>query len=502
MNILKITFLIGTFLFGIKEVKSQSTISLSQQQEDFRVFKTGIDEMQPGTDWFLTPLRFNELCDSVYNSLTDNDNIFTFANKLRLCLASLKAAHNGINLPDGVVWTKTITLPFILRYIDKQLIIKVNCSPNQNIPSGSEIITINGKSINEYSNEFLKYCFLNGKNTSLGYQQLGWNWDFVNLLKGLHPASNYDLEIIPFGKNERIKVNIPIEPIDTIAKYYKIQTGRAINNWNPNASKLEYKIVDLNKRTGYLKIASFSGGDLGNKYKKQLNEIFTKIKKENIENLIVDIRGNGGGDDDVEQYITSYFRAVPKDSSNANLYLKSDKFTLMRYVEEAGNLERDNKLFKAFLTNPYSVVDKMPDNRFKIKPELLLEDIIEKPLMPNAFRGNVYLLQNGYTFSAACTFAFRLKKLIQKEGGFIKVIGEDNGYDADAGVASGGYYVNLILPNSKIKVRLPLVASGSAKPYTIPSVNFVDYKIFPTPKECVDEVDFEMNFVRNLINKQ
>lgn len=501
MNILKITFLIGTFLFGLKEVKSQSTISLSQQQEDFKIFRTGIDEMQVGTDWFITPVRFNELCDSVYNSLTDNDNIFTFSNKLRFCLASLKAAHNGFNLPDGA-WTKTNTLPFILRYIDEQLIIKVNCSPNQNIPSGSEIISINGRPVKEYTNEFLKYCFLNGKNTSFGYQQLGAFWDFVNLLKGLHPANNYDLEIIPFGKKEKIKLSVATEPYDTLAKYYKIQLGRAINDWNPNASKLEYKIVDLNKKTGYLKIATFTGGDLGNKYKKQLNEIFTKIKKENIENLIVDIRGNGGGDDDVEQYITSYFRAVPKDSSNANLYLKSDKFTLMRYVEDGGNLEQDNELFKAFLTNPYSVVDKMPDNRFKIKSELLIEDIIEKPLMPNAFRGNVYLLQNGNTFSAACTFAFRLKKLIQKEGGFIKVIGEENGYDADAGVASGGYFVNLVLPNSKIKVRLPLVASGSAKPYTIPSVNFVDYKIFPTPKECVDEVDVEMNFVRNLINKQ
>jgi hypothetical protein len=501
MNILKTTFLIAAFLLGLKDVKSQSTISLSQQQEDFKIFKTGIDEMQVGTDWFITPVRFNELCDSVYNSLTDNDNIFTFSNKLRFCLASLKAAHNGINLPDGVS-NKTNPLPFILRYIDEQLIIKVNCSPNQNIPSGSEIISINGKSVKEYSNEFLKYCFLNGKNTSFGYQQLGTFWGFVNLLKELYPASNYDLEIIPFGKTEKIKLNVATEPNDTIAKYYKIQLGRAINYWNPNAPKLEYKIVDLNKRTGYLKIATFSSGDLGNKYKKQLNEIFTKIKKENIENLIVDIRNNGGGDDDVEQYITSYFRAVPKDSSNANLYLKSDKFTLMRYVEDGGNLERDNKIFKAFLTNPYSVVDKLPDNRFKIKSELLLEDIIEKPLMPNAFRGNVYLLQNGFTFSAACTFALRLKKLIQNEGGFIKVIGEENGYDADAGVASGGYFVNLILPNSKIKVWLPLVASGSAKPYTIPSVNFVDYKIFPTPKECVEEVDVEMNFVKNLLNKQ
>jgi hypothetical protein len=42
MNILKITVLISTFLFGLKEAKSQNSISLSQQQEDFKIFKTGM----------------------------------------------------------------------------------------------------------------------------------------------------------------------------------------------------------------------------------------------------------------------------------------------------------------------------------------------------------------------------------------------------------------------------------------------------------------------------
>ena len=491
-----ITFFVG----ALQGAKAQRTISLAQQQEDFKIFRTGIQEMQPGADWFITPVRFNELCDSVYKSLTDNDKIEQFGFKLRLCLASLKAAHNGINLPDGI-YNKFNGLPFIIRYIDGKPFIKVNCSPNQNIPNGSEIISINGKLVNEFTNEFLQYCFLNGKNTSLGYQVLGINWDFVNLLKALHPASNYDLEIIPFGKKEKIKLNIPIEPSDTVAKYYKIQMGRAINDWNPNSKKLDYKLLDKNKKAGYLKIATFSSGDLGKKYKTELKEIFNKIKNDNIENLIVDIRGNGGGDDDVEQYITSYFRAVPKDSSNANLYLKSDKFTLMNFVEKAGNLEEDDKLLDSFIANPYSVVDKMSDGRFKIKASLLADDIKEKPIMPNAFKGNVYLLQNGLTFSAACTFAFRLKKLIQNEGGFIKVIGEDNGYDADAGVASGGYFLNLLLPNSKIKVLLPIVASGSLRPYTIPKVNFLDYKVIPTAKECVEEVDVELEFVKKLLEK-
>ena len=501
MKALKIVILIPFFMVGLQKAKAQTTISLVKQQEDFKIFRTGIDEMQVGTDWFITPLRFNEICDSVYSSLSDNEPIEKFYYKLTFCLASLKAGHNGINIPDGID-NKKNGLPFILRCIDGRLIIKVNCSPDQSILNGSEIVSIKGIPIKDLINEFLKYCFSNGQNTSFAYQRLGVFWEFINFIKVLYPADNYDVGIIPFQKKEVISINVPTQPYDTLAKYYKIQLGRAINNWNPNASKLEYKILDKNEKAGYFKIATFSSGDLGKKYKTELKEIFNKIKNDNIENLIVDIRGNGGGDDDVEQYITSYFRAVPKDSSNANLYLKSDKFTQMSFVEQGGNLQEDNELFKAFLKNPYSVVDKIADGRFKIKSALLISDIKEKPIMLNAFKGNVYLLQNGLTFSAACTFAFRLKKLIQNEGGFIKVIGEDNGYDADAGVTSGGYFVNLILPNSKIKVRLPLVASGSAKPYSIPKVNFLDYKVIPTAKECVDEVDVELEFAKKLINEK
>lgn len=498
MNILRLVVLLIFFIIGRQGVNAQNSISLTQQQQDFTVFRTGIREMQPGQDWFISPQRFNALNDSIYHSLRADDEMDNFYYKLRFCLAALKSAHNGISLPAGT-GNKTNGLPFVLRYLHERLYIKVNCSPNQAIPNGSELVSINGTSVKSLSNEFLRYCFSNGRNTSFAYQKLGVYSDFLNLLKALHPAKEYRLEIIPFQQKKKVTLTVPTQPYDTVAKYYQKQTGRAMNDWNPAAKKMAYTMLNPNEHIGYFKLTTFSGSDLGDQYQAQLDVIFDRIRNDKVKSLIVDIRGNGGGDDDVEQYLTSYFRAVPKDSTNANLYLQSDKFTQLAFVEQGGNLAEDNKLFQAFVADPYSIVAKTLDGRYKIKSELLTDDIKEKPLRPNAFQGEVYLLQNGLTFSAACAFAFRLKKLIQHDGGFIKVIGEDNGYDAKSGVSSGGYFVNLVLPNSKIKVWVPIVASGSLKPYTIPKDEFLDYRVTPTAKECVEEVDVELGFTKQLL---
>ena len=121
--------------------------------------------------------------------------------------------------------------------------------------------------------------------------------------------------------------------------------------------------------------------------------------------------------------------------------------------------------------------------------------------MPNAYYGKVFLLQNGLTFSAGFAFAGKMKYLIQKDNGFIKVIGEDNGDDMEAGVGSGGWSLNVSLPNSKIKVTVPVTGGGTDKPYTIPKVNFLDYKVIPTITDKLNGIDTEIEFVRKMIKK-
>lgn len=500
-SLLSIAFFL---LFGLQAVNAQQKLTLAQQQEDFTVFRTSMQEMHAGLNWFITAERFKILHDSVYNTLKENTNTEQFYLKLRYCMAALKHGHDGVGMTNGEggINFKMGTLPksrkhmpFVLRFLDKKLYIINNCSSNKSIPNGSEIVAINGKTTAELSNEFCNYIFANGRNTTFKYQVLGTYYQFQYLLQVLYPAENYEVEIIPFGKKSKVKVTVQTELPQTIANTYKEQTGKEIGAWD---TFIEYKQIDPKLKLGYVKFETFAPQRVENnsvKFASLFEKMFTQIKKDGIENLIVDIRNNEGGDD-TWQLATSYFRAIPKDNNQGLSYVQSDKFTQIKYVEQT---EQNKQLLMAFQYNPYALIDKLPDGRYKLKPEYTEHDTKEKPLMANAYNGKVFLLQNGLTFSAGFAFAGKMKYLIQKDNGFIKVIGEDNGDDMDAGVGSGGWSLNLLLPNSKIKVTVPVTGGGTDKPYTIPPVNFLDYKVIPTIKDKLNRVDTEIEFVKKMI---
>lgn len=490
---------------GLQNANAQQKLTLAQQQEDFTVFRTSMQEMHAGLNWFITPGGFNVLYDSVYTSLKDNEETEQFYLKVRYAMAALKHGHDGVNMTnaEGGINFKMNSLPkgrkhlpFVLRFLDKKLYIINNCSSNKSIPNGSQILSINGKSVTELSNEFCDYVFANGRNTTFKYQALGTYYQFQYLLQVLYPSDNYELEIIPFGKKTKAKVKVQTELPQNIANSYKEQTGKDIGAWD---TFIEYKKLDEKLKLGYLKFETFSAYRVENdsvKFASLFEKMFAQIKKDGIDNLIVDVRNNEGGDDNW-QLATSYFRAIPKDNNGGLSYVQSDKFTQLKYVEQT---EQNKQLLMAFQYNPYALIDKLPDGRFKLKPEYTEHDTKEKPLMPNAYNGKVFLLQNGLTFSAGFAFAGKMKYLIQKDNGFIKIIGEDNGDDMEAGVGSGGWSLNVLLPNSKIKVTVPVTGGGTDKPYTIPTVNFLDYKVIPTINDKLKGVDTEIEFVKKMIS--
>ena len=492
------------FLSALNKNFAQNKLTLTQQQEDFKIFKTSIKEMHIGWNWFITSEKFDGLCDSVYNSLTDNADTEIFYLKVRYCMAALKHGHDGVNMTNnesGINFKMNVLpksrkhLPFVLRYLGEKLYIVNNCSSNSDIPNGSEIVIINGISVKNLSKEFCAYVFANGRNTTFKYQVLGYYFQFQYLFQALHPSDSYAMEIIPFKKTKSIKVQVQAELPQKIADVYLVQTGKNINYWG---KLVDYKILDAKLKLGYLKFETFSAFRVENdsvKFKSLFQQIFSDIKKDGVESLIVDIRNNEGGDDNW-QVATSYFRAMPPDSAAGLSYIQSDKMTQLKYVEKN---EQNKQLLMAFEYSPYALVDKLPDGRFKLKAQYTDHDTKGKPLMNNAYNGKVYLLQNGLTFSAGFAFAGKLKHLMQKDGGFIKVIGEDNGDDMDAGVGSGGWSLNSMLPNSKVKVTIPVTGGGVDVPYSIPKVNFLDHKVIPTIADKINGIDREVEFVKKMI---
>jgi Peptidase family S41 len=505
MKKLLVRFLVMSIsLLTFKSAVAQNGLSLKQQQDDFKIFRTSMQEMHVGLNWFITPTRFNSLFDSVYNSLTDNAETEKFYLKVRYCMAALKHGHDGVDMTnkEGGINFKMNSLPksrkhlpFVLKYIDQKLFIVNNCSTNKQIINGSEIVSINGISVKDLSKEFCEYIFANGRNVTFKYQVLGYYFQFHYLLQTLHPSDNYAMEIIPYKKTKMVKLQVKSELPQTIADTYKRQTGKNVTDWG---KLVEYKLIDPKLKLGYLKFETFSAFRVENdsiKFASLFEKMFSEIKKDGIENLIVDIRNNEGGDDNW-QTATSYFRAIPADTNAGLSYIQSDKMTQLKYVEQT---EQNKQLLMAFQYNPYALVDKLPDGRFKLKPQYTEHDTKGRTLMQNAYNGKVYLLQNGLTFSAGFAFADKMKYLIQKDGGFIKVIGEDNGDDMDAGVGSGGWSLNLVLPDSKIKLTIPVTGGGVDVPYSIPPVNFLDYKVIPKIADKLNGIDTEIEFVKKLI---
>lgn len=499
---------LGFVFFICSDITAQQKLTLAQQQEDFKIFKTSMQEMHAGLYWFITPQRFNALYDSVYATLKENEGAEHFYIKVRYCMAALKHGHDGVEMTNrepGINYKMNAMpasrkhLPFVLEYLGNKLYILNNCSSNKNIIRGSEIVSINGKKITDISKQMLQYIFANGSNTTFKYKVLGFYFQFNYLYQVLYPdETTYRLGIIPYKSKKKMETLVDAELPPTIADRYQQQTGKSINTWG---KLLDYKVLDKKTAIGYCKFETFSTQRFDNgsvKLASELENIFAAIKKDGIKSLVVDVRDNEGGDDTWQTAIT-YFREIEENKEGGLAYLQSDKFTQIQYIiQNDGN----RQLLQAFQYNPYALIDKTAEGRFKLKPEYTAHDTKGKPLMGNAYSGDVYLLQNGLTFSAGFAFAAMLKDKIKKSNGFIKVIGEDNADDMDAGVGSGGWSVEVLLPNSKVKLNIPVTGDGGEKAYTMPPVHFLDYKVIPLITDKLNNTDTEMEFVKKLILKK
>ena len=152
-------------------------------------------------------------------------------------------------------------------------------------------------------------------------------------------------------------------------------------------------------------------------------------------NVVIDLRENTGGRVDNSTLLTKYF-ITKAFKTGDTLAAITKNIRYKKYIR--------NAFFYQFVMQLFS--RKMGDGRFHKRSE---EVHIYHPKTKNHFDGNLYLVQDGLSFSAATLFISNLKG--QKN---VTVIGEETG---------GGNYGNsamflptITLPNSKLRVILPL----------------------------------------------
>jgi C-terminal processing protease CtpA/Prc len=219
-----------------------------------------------------------------------------------------------------------------------------------------------------------------------------------------------------------------------------------------------------------------------------LENTFQSIADKKIKHLIIDIRKNEGGAQGMEDHLLSYL--IDKGYAKYK-YVEIPPFPYSFYQYTSYKDKEQQKIFEDDL-NEYFY--KTNDGRYLDKKGKYKGN---SPSVNN-FKGDIYILISGLTFSGGSEFAALAKNYTNA-----KFIGEETG---------GGYYGNtsgefleFTLPNSKVRGRIPLFKFViEPKETSIPFGHGIipDYFLQQNIEEYLTGKDIEMEYAKKLIGKE
>ena len=362
--------------------------------------------------------------DSVYASIDKPVNDIEFYKLMMNVVAHLRCVHTSVSLSqerERAAASHLKLLPFDVMIVNNKTYISETF--DSSIPTQFKIQTINDLPVDQIVQKMLEIIPADGYNTSNKYQLLNRGM-FRRAYALLMPSSGtFIIEGIDSGRDSRIVKVAAIAP-----------------DFNQPPAATENSISwQLQDSTGILNLRSFQLN--AGEFSRRMDSFFTQVNNRKINRLIIDLRNNGGGNNVNVSELYSYFA----DSPFYHLRKTEVSRQPLSYRNHIINIsEYDNLRARLASDSSYEIV-QYPGRRLR------------EPISTNRFDGKLILLVNGATISAASEFAALVKG--NKRG---TVIGEETGgcyYGS-----TGGSYLNLVLPNSRLRARIPTIRIFTAVP--------------------------------------
>jgi hypothetical protein len=373
---------------------------LSPQElcSDFDSLKTVMESVHPDIFYAFPKTVAEAKFDSIRSHLNKPMTVFQFNQSVKPYVTLFKDGHTSLSYSWRFWQQSDLKLfPYKVK-IDKQnfeVTIKRNSAAHAPvIPVSSQITHINGMSIEHIILNMRKYICAESDN----YLMSSMENEFSQLLwEAFNFANDF---FITYITPESVSQDITVTGATTheISKQEEETTASQDYSWR----------ILTDNNSCLLEFNSFNNPA---KFDSLLVNMFTEIKEKNIEDLIIDLRNNGGGNsilgDEFLQYIAKEpFSMFGPTTVKISPYLKSfiRKFRNADYYKTLSDDNIDSLLNK-------------PDGLEYASVELT--SLRNNPLR---YTGNVYALISGITFSSASDFAWVLKHY-----GIATLIGEETG---------------------------------------------------------------------------
>ncbi|WP_416866371.1 MAG: S41 family peptidase [Imperialibacter sp.] len=425
------------------------TYTNGQVKEDLQYLIGSIEEFVPAL-YRYNP-DFKEKADAIVRAVENDISVLAYFSSVSKIVSLANEGH--FNLGDwadvahkGFVDNTYKYMPLSVKVIGDRMFVWINSANSEELQRGDEILSINGRASADVIASMLPYIPSDGHIETYQLKSLTMGFPWMYYLYVEQPET-FAIEY----KRQGQRSTVTIEALTREGWMTNYQRRKpAAPEEEPDIRQVyEWEIKES---LAVLKLKDFSRS-LVEKYdleaSKLYKEIFGQLQTAQVSNLIIDLRDNTGGRNEFADDLIPF---IMKEAGKG----------LFKTTESWKGKKKDYSLPK---------IDKL------------------------AFKGNIYALVNGRTYSAGAEVARYLK-----EYGKAVVIGEETGTRHE-GFAAGSTQ-SIVLPNSDIRIGIPRYHLGfppSSSQKTSNRGLLPDHEVSYTIEDLMDEKGLEMEVALGLI---
>lgn len=428
-------------------------------QADFQLARRALEEAHGGIYRYTPKAELDRVFDAAARKLDRPMEAIEFQRILATAVAALRCGHTGVQLSPALQaqMEQALLLPLDVKLLQGRLYI-VRDFDGAGELAGREVVSVNGVAIDSI------IARLTAASPGDGYIATG---------RAQRIARKFKEELfIQFGMQGQFTLGLRGAKRESVT--LAGQTLAALKQASASRypqDQHSHKFAELSLhdqgKIARLKVFNFTDEEEDDEGTVILKKAFEKLAASGTQTLLLDLRDNGGGQDKLGKMLFSYLIDAPFPYYD-ELTVKRASLSFAEHVEGSAVI-------------PSSMLEARADGLFSLKGHPNLG--IQQPSAPT-FKGKVIALINGRSFSTTSELITQLHG--KQRASFV---GEESG-GAYHGSTSGND-VTLVLPNSALRVVIPLVTYRLAVSGQHPDGRGVvpEVKVGPSVADYLSEKD-------------